>query len=261
MRLRAFSVPKLPPPIRRVAACCYAFEKAAQPFGALQSKWPLLYDTVKPIGLQLAGRSEPAFAGKSDDLAPSHSRLLHETGIPVSFGVVLKKAGPSTGLIFSTNNSIKVLNTTGVCCAMIADWISMCKKLGRSVKTAGELRGEFAATIGQSKLKISHGDETDTLKVFGLSPGTPEIIDPTDFVALAANLATKSGLVYFSIGTPTLSELHAMGVNNTAGSFEFFDPNVGLHRSGTAAAQSKHIANSLAAKYPDMTGATYIYQF
>lgn len=176
-------------------------------------------------------------------------------------GVVLKKAGPTTGLIFTTNNNIQVLNTTGVCCAMTSDWISMCKKLGRSVKTAGELRGEFAATIGQSKLKMSHGDETDTLQVFGLTPGAPEIVDPTDFVALAAHLSTKAGLVYFSIGTPSLSDLHAMGVNNTAGSFEFFDPNIGLHRSATAGTQSTHVANSLAGMYPTMTGACYIYQF
>ena len=57
------------------------------------------------------------------------------------FGVTLKKTGSQTGLVFSTGslNSMKTIKGEGACCAIIADWISRSKKLGRSARSVTEL--------------------------------------------------------------------------------------------------------------------------
>jgi hypothetical protein len=177
-----------------------------------------------------------------------------------AFGVQLKPATVSTGLIFKTDNSVASVLGPGVCCGMTVNWIATCKKLGRPVKTSGELSAPASFVIAQSggEKGLDQGDE-GIMRAAGLTPPTPKKTQPVKLAALATTLSGYAGYTILTLHSTT--EGHAMGSYIAEKQWDFFDPNVGLHRFDTALAFVTHVRTELKAKYPNLTSHWLTYRF
>jgi hypothetical protein len=187
--------------------------------------------------------------------------------MPNPFGVTLKKVGPQTGLVFSTGtlNSMMTLKGQGACCAIIADWISTSKKLGRSVKSMNELRPTAAYVVAFApddfKNKISADGDIDIMEAYNLSPQEIQHYQPVNFTTLATYLATNQGYLWVRIYNAASTVGHSVGyfVGNSV--FEYMDPNVGLYRSASQATFVAHVAAEMATMYPTLTGWSKVYRY
>lgn len=177
-----------------------------------------------------------------------------------AFGVTLKKPSQGSGLIFSTDNSVASVLGPGVCCGMTSNWIATCKKLGRPVKTTGELSdpASFAITQSGGEKGLDRGD-AGIMRSAGLTPPVPKETKPVDFNAVATTLSGMPGYVFLTIHSDSAG--HAMGSYVTASQWDFFDPNVGLYRFGSALGFITHVQTNLTAMYPDLKSYWRTYQY
>ena len=177
-----------------------------------------------------------------------------------AFGVTLKKPSLGSGLIFSTDNSVASVLGPGVCCGMTSNWIATCKKLGRPVKTTGELSDPSSFAISQSggEKGLDRGDE-GIMRAAGLTPPTPTETRPVNFSTVASTLAGMKGYTFLTIHSDSAG--HAMGSYVTASQWDFFDPNVGLYRFGSSLDFITHVQSNLAAMYPDLTSYWRTYRY
>ncbi len=177
-----------------------------------------------------------------------------------SFGVTLKAPGVATGLIFSTDNSVASVLGPGVCCGMTANWIATSKKLGRPVKTKGEMSdsASFAITQSGGEKGLDRGDE-GIMRSAGLTPPTPTETRPVDFNAVAMTLSAMLGYTFLTIHSDSAG--HAMGSYVTATQWDFFDPNVGLYRFSTSGGFVTHVQTRLPQMYPGLVSYWRTYRF
>lgn len=166
-----------------------------------------------------------------------------------AFGVTLKPARFATGLIFSTNNSSASVRGPGVCCAMVADWLASCKKLGRSLKTEGEMAGSTTHIVAQSGGELgAHKGDLEIMKSYGLTPPPAQPLNtPVSFANLATLLSTQTG--YCWINFFGASGGHSVGASVLGSAYEFLDPNDGLYRFDSAADFIKHVRTNLDKSY------------
>ncbi len=172
-----------------------------------------------------------------------------------AFGVTLKPAGMATGLIFPTTNSKPGKRAGGMCCAMVADWLKSCKRLGRPVKTEGELSNQFTHAITQS----SRRNDQYRMRANGLVPPLSTDISPVSFLSLAHSLLRHNG--YYWIQVFGDGGGHSVGAFIENGRWEFFDPNFGLYRFDTSLGFVAHITTQMAHEYPDLKRDASVYHF
>jgi hypothetical protein len=177
-----------------------------------------------------------------------------------AFGITLRPASMSTGLIFKMDNSVASVLGPGVCCGMTSNWIATCKKLGRPAKTSGELSDPASFVIAQSggEKGLDQGDP-GIMRSAGLTPPTPTETRPVNFTVVATTLSTMQGYTFLTIHSD--SQGHAMGSYVTASQWDFFDPNVGLYRFSSAAAFVTHVQTNLAAMYPTLISYWRTYRY
>ena len=177
-----------------------------------------------------------------------------------AFGITLRPPSVDTGLIFSTDNSVASVLGPGVCCGMTSNWIATCKKLGRPVKTSGELSDPSSYMISQSggEKGMDRGD-TGIMRSAGLTPPTPTETRPVNFNTVATTLSATTGYTFLTIHSDSAG--HAMGSFVTATQWDFFDPNVGLYRFNNAQAFVTHVQTNLAAMYPTLASYWRTYRY
>ena len=177
-----------------------------------------------------------------------------------AFGITLRPPSVDTGLIFSTDNSVASVLGPGVCCGMTSNWIATCKKLGRPVKTSGELSDPSSFVISQSggEKGLDRGDD-GIMRSAGLTPPNPTETRPVNSNTVATTLSGLAGYTFLTIHSATAG--HAMGSYVTATQWDFFDPNVGLYRFSNAQAFVTHVQTNLAAMYPTLNVYWRTYRF
>jgi hypothetical protein len=177
-----------------------------------------------------------------------------------AFGITLRPPSVGTGLIFSTDNSVASVLGPGVCCGMTSNWIATCKKLGRPVKTSGELSDPASFAISQSggEKGLDRGD-AGIMRAAGLTPPTPTETRPVTFNAVATGLSAMLGYTFLTIHSDSAG--HAMGSYVTATQWDFFDPNVGLYRFNSSAGFVTHVQTNLTAMYPTLISYWRTYRY
>jgi hypothetical protein len=177
-----------------------------------------------------------------------------------AFGITLRPPSVDTGLIFSTDNSVASVLGPGVCCGMTSNWIATCKKLGRPVKTSGELSDPSSFVISQSggEKGQDRGDQ-GIMRSAGLTPPAPTETRPVNFNTVATTLSGFAGYTFLTVHSDAAG--HAMGSYVTATQWEFFDPNVGLYRFNSALGFVGYVQTNLAAMYPTLNSFWRTYRY
>ncbi len=176
-----------------------------------------------------------------------------------AFGKVLRTPAARTGRIFDTDNSVASVRGPGVCCAMTVNWIATCKRLGRLVKTSGELSDAFSLAIGQSAGELSAHDADTIIQNANLIPLSTQTLKNYTVPALAAALVVPTGFSLFAIwGT---GDGHAMGAYVTTKQWDFFDPNEGLDSFSSAGAFSAHLNRHIPSMYRLLNEKAVVYHF
>jgi len=177
-----------------------------------------------------------------------------------AFGVALKPPKIGTELIFSTDNSVASVLGPGVCCAMTANWIATCKKLGRLVKTNGELSDPASFMIGQSRGELGpDGGDTTIMKNAGLTAPTPTVTSPYNIANVSLALSATPGFCFLTIHSA--SSGHALGTYVCAKHWDFFDPNVGLYRFASAAEFVSYLNTNIPGMYSSLSVTAKVYKF
>ena len=182
-----------------------------------------------------------------------------------AFGITLKKTGSQTGLVFSTGslNSMKTLKGEGACCAIIADWISRSKKLGRSVRSAAELSPPTAYIVAfgpeDFKNQITADWDINVMESFSLSPHEIKHYEPVVFTTLATYIASNTGYLWVRIYGSNGG--HSVGFFVNGSVFEYMDPNVGLYRLTDSGAFISHVATQLSTNYANLNAWSKVYNF